>query len=94
MVAWWWILLSSLAFLAIGFLLGMKAVVSGFKKALTDEDSPIRKMLDQEATRDAETYAKGAEIYDAQSKCLLRCGHEIATMFRDTAQRMALKKGQ
>lgn len=94
MVAWWWLLVPTVVFFGIGFWTGMKAVVASFKLALKDKNSPIRKILDKEDTKDAETYATGAELYDDQSKCLLRCGHQIATMFRNTAQKVALKKGQ
>jgi len=61
----------------IGFLLGMRFMIIGFKKAIEDPDSPIRHLLDQEA----EGFARIAEKQDDKSHCL-HCGEDVAGRIR------------
>lgn len=91
MIQWWWLLIVSIVFGGLGVYFGLRWTIAAFKTGLTDVNSPIRKMLDEyidlEARKDAEAYAKGAELYDVTTKCLLGCGHGIAEMFRETKRR-------
>jgi hypothetical protein len=91
MIQWWWLLIVSIVFGGLGVYFGLRWTTAVFKTGLTDVNSPILKMLDEyidlETRKDAEVYAKGAELYDAKSKCLLGCGHEIAEMFRRSEER-------
>jgi|SRR3990172_6346657 len=98
MIAWWWILIAVVVALPIGFYVGMRGVVLTFNNGLKDKNSTIRRMLDPileaQDRADVEMYAHGAELYDEKSHCLLRCGSQIAKMFRDVeAQRQSTKKG-
>jgi hypothetical protein len=93
MIQWWWLLVMGVAVFAGGFFVGIRMTLLDVKKAVHDKDSPIHQMLgeyfEKQAGMDAEVYAKGAELYDRKTMCLLRCGHEIAEMFRNAEKRMA-----
>jgi hypothetical protein len=78
MLAWWIVGILLIMVFTIGFLLGIKFMISGFKEAVIDPNSPIRHLLNQEA----EAFAKKAEQHDEKSQCLLHCGENIAGMIR------------
>ena len=82
MLNWWLLAVLLIAVFAIGFLLGIKFMMKGFKGAIADPDSPIRHLLNQEA----EGFAKAAEKQDDKSQCLLHCGENVAAMIRDKLQ--------
>jgi uncharacterized membrane-anchored protein YhcB (DUF1043 family) len=88
MISWEWIVLTMLVSLMIGYLLGLRWVVRAVKTGLQDKNSPIRSLvegfLEQQATEEAEMYAKGAELFGEQIKCQNNCGKVIAGMFRET----------
>lgn len=85
MIAWWWILIAVPVSIVVGIAIWSRVMVLKFTSDLKDENSKIRKMLDPilegQDRKDAQMYARGAELYDETSKCLLLCGHEIAKMF-------------